>query len=488
MGSSSAPVCLIQGGADGLHVTDEGIRTGKSFFLNQLASHRDDLPWSQDGTAVPNGTFSNGISGEKGFRVGPTTQSCTRGIWLWAPQPPVRNPSGQLVLFLDTEGMAATDNDESYDAKIFSLGLLLSSLFVFNTMGVIDEGAIDRLYLVSELTKHVCVSAHSSAALSTTGASTEESALSGDKLEESRALAPHFPPFVWLLRDFLLDMQMDGTDLTANEYLEKALDAREISATALENTRTRQEERNRTRASIRVLFGKRECFTLVRPVTDERGLRRAAELADSELRSEFVEQMATVRHRLLSSVPAKQLLGKVLDGPQMAQLVRCYTDTMNSGAIPDIKAAPLAAGAWDAAASKDEAFQATMDVLEEVYEREARGPAKKKAFYQFLRIDSSTKQELMKQVETVRTVHLTEKEDWIRRAADQAAEKTMLQKQFKQSELDIQQKQRDMNLLDKERQQLQQLNDAEVKARSRLEKEYDTLRNDNDELQLKKSD
>ncbi|RLN63787.1 hypothetical protein BBJ29_007787 [Phytophthora kernoviae] len=429
MGSSGAPVCLIQGGADGLHVTDEGIsllesltelvaivclagqyRTGKSFFLNQLASHRDDLPWSQDGTAVPNGTFSNGVSGEKGFRVGPTTQSCTRGIWLWAPQPPVRNPSGQLVLFLDTEGMAATDNDESYDAKIFSLGLLLSSLFVFNTMGVIDEGAIDRLYLVSELTKHVCVSAHSSAALSTTGASTEESALSGDKLEESRALAPHFPPFVWLLRDFLLDMQMDGTDLTANEYLEKALDA------------------------------------------------------------------------------PKQLLGKILDGPQMAQLVRCYTDTMNSGAIPDIKAAPLAAGAWDAAASKDEAFQATMDVLEEVYEREARGPAKKKAFYQFLRIDSSTKQELMKQVETVRTVHLTEKEDWIRRAADQAAEKTMLQKQFKQSELDIQQKQRDMNLLDKERQQLQQLKDAEVKARSRLEKEYDTLRNDNDELQLKKSD
>ncbi|KAG7397812.1 hypothetical protein PHYBOEH_000193 [Phytophthora boehmeriae] len=777
--SSGAPVRLIQGGTDGLHVTDEGIsllenltepvaivclagqyRTGKSFFLNQLASHRGELPWCQDTTAVSNGNLSNGISGENGFRVGPTTQSCTRGIWLWAPQPPVRNPSGQLVLFLDTEGMAATDNDESYDAKIFSLGLLLSSLFVFNTMGVIDEGAIDRLYLVSELTKHVCASTHPAAVSSTTGVSTEDSALSGDKLEESRALAPHFPPFVWLLRDFLLDMQIDGTDLTANEYLEKALDAREISATASESTRLRQEERNRTRASIRVLFGKRECLTLVRPVTDERDLRRAAELADSELRSEFVEQMVSVRRRILSSVPAKELFGKVLDGPQMAQLVRCYTDTMNSGAIPDIKAAweyvadatcqaalaaaievydtvmetttgkkpssktsseddadevdgdaeedndadgdddtatiisqaefekiykdaqeqaltvfkarsvegtsraacfqklkqhmhaqrtiliaqlqrrssrfcvkvlaklrarfltrPLAAGAWDAAASKDEAFQATMDVLEEVYEREAQGPAKKKAFYQFLRIDSvnffetlfqrmasshdkekaewqhtkeqlehlhandkmewkqqlqgkamevqqlldtkiyledkistqaeriadqqrssdqqvaaiadleeqrgnlsgeieqlratvtdltkemekaqlrlqhkeealhkieseaqSMKQELMKQVESSRTVHQTEKEDWIRRSADQAAEKTMLQKQLKQSELESQQKQREMDLLAQERQQLQHLNDAEAKARRQLEKEYDTLRNDNDELQLK---
>ncbi|RLN47740.1 hypothetical protein BBJ28_00011209, partial [Nothophytophthora sp. Chile5] len=280
-GASGAPVCLIQGGADGLRVTEEGI----SFFLNQLASHR-----GLDAAGAPNGGLSNGASGTNGFRVGPTTESCTRGIWLWAPNPPIRNPAGQLVLFLDTEGMASTDNDESYDAKIFSLGLLLSSLFVFNTMGVIDEGAIDRLYLVSELTKHVCVNAHpttapsSTSSLSSNGVATGESALAGDALMESRALAPHFPPFVWLLRDFLLDMQVDGSKLTANEYLENALDARDVSATASESTRMRQEERNRTRASIRVLFGRRECVTLVRPVTDERELRRAAELSDDELR------------------------------------------------------------------------------------------------------------------------------------------------------------------------------------------------------------
>lgn len=134
-------------------------------------------------------------------------------------------------------------------------------------------------------------------------------------------------------------MQINGNALTANEYLEKALDAREVSTTASESTRMRQVERNRTRASIRVLFGRRECLTLVRPVTDERDLRRAAELPNSELRPEFVDQMTAVRCRLLSAVTAKELLGKTLDGPQVAQLVRCYTDTMNSGAVPDIKAA-----------------------------------------------------------------------------------------------------------------------------------------------------
>ncbi|KAJ0408533.1 hypothetical protein ATCC90586_009251 [Pythium insidiosum] len=333
------PVCLIQGGADGLRVAPDGLallerlrepvavvclagqyRTGKSFFLNQLAR-----------------------SSSSGFRVGPTTESCTRGIWLWDPEPAVRTARGERVLFMDTEGIAATDNDESYDAKIFSLGLLLSSLFVFNTMGVIDETAIDRLYLVSELTKHVCISSNGSpAAASSLSLSADDDAnddadalldSGADAMAESRALAPHFPPFVWLLRDFMLDMRgPTGEPLTPNEYLEKSLELRDGAS-------RRHEERNRIRASIRVLFARRECLTLVRPVTDELQLRHAAELGDGELRAEFVAQMQAIRGRILSTVAPKQLFGKVMDGPKLAYLVQCYTDTMNSGSIPDIKAA-----------------------------------------------------------------------------------------------------------------------------------------------------
>lgn len=335
-------------------------RTGKSFFLNQLTRE------SKRRAGV-----THGGGGE--FRVGPTTESCTRGIWLWAPEPPIRNAVGERVLFMDTEGLAATDNDERYDAQIFSLGLLLSSLFVFNTMGVIDEGAIDRLYLVSELTKHVCVSAdtghgavpgynqtsskkkkNTKKALSMSmGDDDDDIGGDGDEdgdeddgeddtLEASRALAPHFPPFVWLLRDFLLDMQSDGTALSADEYLEKALEPRVLSGGG--NQRRRQQDRNRIRESIRILFARRACLTLVRPVTDESTLRHASRLTDDELRAEFVQQMTAIRARLLHSdegvaVRAKRLFGKVLDGPQVAHLARCYTETMTSGAVPDIKAA-----------------------------------------------------------------------------------------------------------------------------------------------------
>lgn len=38
-----------------------------------------------------------------------------------------------------------------YSTQIFSLAVLLSSLFVYNQMGGIDEAALDRLSLVTEV-------------------------------------------------------------------------------------------------------------------------------------------------------------------------------------------------------------------------------------------------------------------------------------------------------------------------------------------------
>ena len=75
-----------------------------------------------------------------------------------------------------------------------------------------------------------------------------------------------------------------------------------------------------------------------------------------------------------------------------------------------------------------------------------------------------------------------EREDWIRRAADQAAEKVTLQKHLKQAEHKAQQQKREIELLDKEQRQLQQLYDTESGARAQLEKEFERLRGDNHEM------
>lgn len=46
------------------------------------------------------------------------------------------------VWVLDTEGFGAMEQDGTYDAKIFLLGILLSEVVIYNSMGSLDEVSI----------------------------------------------------------------------------------------------------------------------------------------------------------------------------------------------------------------------------------------------------------------------------------------------------------------------------------------------------------
>lgn len=64
------------------------------------------------------------------------------------------------VLIIDTEGLGAFSNaDENHDSKIFLLALLLCSLLVYNSVGAIDENALNNLSLVVNLSKTLQVKA-----------------------------------------------------------------------------------------------------------------------------------------------------------------------------------------------------------------------------------------------------------------------------------------------------------------------------------------
>ncbi len=59
------------------------------------------------------------------------------------------------LIVIDTEGLGAYDEDENHDAKIFLLALLLSSLLIYNSVGTIDENALNSLSLVINLSKKI---------------------------------------------------------------------------------------------------------------------------------------------------------------------------------------------------------------------------------------------------------------------------------------------------------------------------------------------
>jgi hypothetical protein len=275
-------------------------RTGKSSMLNWL------------------------LGRPSGFRVGPTIERCTRGIWLWGRPQKHRTRDGEdvYVLMLDTEGMGGLEASQQYDARIFSLATLLCSRLIYNSQGSVDEKAIGGLSFIANLAKHIKVSADVGA---TPGAEASD--------DEIMQFHNFFPSFLWIVRDFTLELvDEDGDPITSTDYLEQALaDQPRIPANM---------ERNRIRAMLKDFFRDRDCVTLVRPVHDEQQLQQVDKLDISELRPEFQEQLARLKDIVYGdSLAPKMLQGKPLTGSMFAGLLQAYVDAINSGGVPVITSA-----------------------------------------------------------------------------------------------------------------------------------------------------
>ena len=144
-----------------------------------------------------------------GFGVGNTINACTKGLWCWSKPIKGTTADGEKVniLVVDTEGIGAVDEDQTHDTRIFTLAVLASSCFIYNSTGSIDETAVQNLSLVVNLTKHIQL-----------GTDKSQSEEDPDKI------ANYFPIFYWVIRDFSLQMKdPEGNDLTSKQYLEKAL-------------------------------------------------------------------------------------------------------------------------------------------------------------------------------------------------------------------------------------------------------------------------
>lgn len=63
--------------------------------------------------------------------------------------------AGSNLLFLDCEGFGSTDSDRTRDAKLMSLCLILSSVFLLNTKGVLNESLFNSLSLVCKMAEHI---------------------------------------------------------------------------------------------------------------------------------------------------------------------------------------------------------------------------------------------------------------------------------------------------------------------------------------------
>ena len=185
--------------------------------------------------------------GGGGFRVGHGVDRCTRGLVVWGRPRAVTLADGSAaaLLFLDSEGLGGLAADGAYDATVFALTALLSSTLAYNSHGALDERAIDALGVVARL---------ASAARARAPARGDDAAL------DAHALSRHLPSFVWVLRDFALDLaDASGAPVDASAYLEAAL-----------------AKRDATRDAFKAYFPRRACAPLPRPFDGEADFRDAS--------------------------------------------------------------------------------------------------------------------------------------------------------------------------------------------------------------------
>jgi len=257
------------------------------------------------------------LSRSNGFGVGPTVNPCTKGLWCWGS--PIKGMSAEgepvNIIVIDTEGIGALDEDQTHDTKIFTLAILASSCFIYNSVGSIDENAIQNLSLVVNLTKHIQLKSEGM----------DEDGVDPDEVSN------YFPSFYWVVRDFSLQLQdTEGKAISSREYLEKALAPQAGYTDDIE-------EKNRIRRLLTAFFKDRDCFTMIRPLVDEQKLQNLDKMNYDDLRPEFVHQVMNFRKKVTECVKIKTLQNQRLNGEMYCTMISSYVNSINEGAVPNIE-------------------------------------------------------------------------------------------------------------------------------------------------------
>lgn len=173
------------------------------------------------------------------------------------------------AILIDTEGLNSCERDSQVDIKIFSLSLLLSSFFMYNSMSAIDENALESLSLVINLSKHIHVNSKPSAIA-----------------EDQSLFSRYFPAFMWVIRDFSLQLVDDeDNEINSKQYLENSLRTIDYTSTLSDTDAAGNAKRkNEVRQVLKTFFAERDCHVMYRPVSDEKKLRDVNSLPYETLR------------------------------------------------------------------------------------------------------------------------------------------------------------------------------------------------------------
>lgn len=253
-------------------------RTGKSYLLNLLSGRI--------------GPSASSASHQSLFATSGTVSACTSGIWVWGSS--LSAADQPVYILVDCEGSGNTSNSRDRDARLFAIAMLMSSFFLYNSRGVIDEHSLSNLSLVTSLAASV----------------------------QSTALAQRSKPrFMWVLRDFVLALEdLRGSEISSSEYLDQCLRGKPY------------------RSNLLRMFSSLDCSTLVTPVLDESKLQLLVDQGWTGLRAEFRAQISSLRDKLFRDAKPKRSCvdESEMTASEFIKFIQSAVAAINSNELPKI--------------------------------------------------------------------------------------------------------------------------------------------------------
>jgi hypothetical protein len=263
-------------------------RTGKSYLMNLLLNSDENPKMT------------------KGFKVHSQNPSSSRGINIW--NTPIAKPdSKDKIIFLDSEGIHSENvYQQEMDSKLLALILLISSFFIYNTMGDINSNSLNELELIVHLNDSIGIN---------------------EKLNKDKLITEICPKFIWAIRDFDLK-KLENEKISRDDYMEQCLKERFGGKN--------KDEINVIKENLIKYFKERECVTLPRPVEEEKDLIMLKKMNLPSLQEDFRDEFILLKNKIYNTSKAKEINGKIINGPMIVYLLRKFVGEINSGNIPNI--------------------------------------------------------------------------------------------------------------------------------------------------------
>ena len=249
--------------------------SGKSFLLNALVGKTN--------------TFS----------VGPKTSPETMGIWVCRTD--MKLPNDTEVWFVDSEGFFGPNVSETYDAKIFTIAMLLGDEFIYNTVKIIDSQSVQMLEMLARRAQLFRV-----------------------KSSEGQEIF-RLPHLTWVVEDFVQETAGaaggSGSISSSTHWLESYLTPSDPSS-------------NTSVPYLKKLFPTISVKPLFLPATTRQALMDLSKVPFEKLTEEFRKDLSELKQMILETHLGKSRSFKT--PTEFGQAVYFLANALNKGLFPEL--------------------------------------------------------------------------------------------------------------------------------------------------------